>query len=62
MLVGGDIPAHIVGNLIRQQADGTLYVAELEVVWYDGRARQTDWVQPWEVTPLEDDSSPLGFS
>lgn len=43
--IGGDIPAVINGVLERQ--NGGL---EYEVIWWEGRARHCEWVQPQEVT------------
>ena len=39
-----------------------LYVASLELAWWDGRMRHCEWVEPHEVTPItDDDDKPIGF-
>ena len=58
--VGGDLIATVTGNTIRQNAAGELYVSSLELCWWDGRTRHSEWVEPWQVTPVEADGV-MGF-
>ena len=52
--IGGDIDAVVTANTIRQGPGGVLYVAELQVVWWDGAERRQQWIEPWEVWAFED--------
>lgn len=61
VLIAAAIEAYVASNQIRAHADGTLYVASLLVQWWDGRARHEEWVEPWEVSPIEP-AKPMGFS
>ena len=46
VLIGGDIPGIVTGIL--QRLHGS---SEIEVVWWDGRIRKCEWVNPQELKP-----------
>ena len=59
VLVEG-VPATVTANTIRQDISGRLFVAALEVAYWDGRVRHCETIEPWEATPFSD-IEPIGF-
>lgn len=56
VLIGENTRATVSANTIRQDASGKLYVASLEVTWWEGGDRYRLDLEPWEVKPIRDDS------
>lgn len=54
--IDGDVTA----LQISRDSLGGLYVSQIQVAWWDGRRRECQWLEPWEVQ-LADDSEPMGF-
>ena len=60
VLLSVEIEGRVTATQVRAGADGRLYLACVEVCWWDGWARSVQWLEPWEITPLPPDER-LGF-
>ena len=55
--IDGDIPATVTAINIR----GMEHRLQYEVTWWDERTRKTEWVDPFEIKPMEAKTRTMSF-